>query len=103
MTSSRLKMCEEGLFWRAALEFLGSERLHQTAVDLWVDANLTRPHSTVEYLCSDVVGSAVLDVSRVAQISAGAVVLNRPSEPERLAMYSSHAQHLADEFPLPCG
>lgn len=97
MTSSRLKMCEEGLLWKTALDCLGSERLHQTVVDLWVNAN-SRPHSTVEYLSSDVVGNAVLDVLRVAQISAGAVVRNRPSEPERLAMYSAHAEYLADEL-----
>lgn len=90
-------MCEEGLLWNAALEFLGPERLHQTVVDLWVNAN-SASRSTVEYLDSDVVGDAVLDVLRVAQISAGAVVPNRPSEPERLAMYSGHAEYLADEL-----
>lgn len=88
-------MCEEGFLWKVALEFLGPERLHQTVVDLWVNA--TSPsRSTVEYLGSDVVGNAVLDVLRLAQISAGAVVPNRPSEPERLAIYSAHAEYLAD-------
>lgn len=97
MTSARLNMCEEGLLWKAALESLGPVRLYQTVVDLWVNA--TSPsRSTVEYLGSDVVGNVVLDVLRVAQISAGAVVPNRPSEPERLAMYSAHAEYLADEL-----
>ena len=90
-------MCEEALLWKAALEFLGPEHLHQTVVDLWVNANFIS-RSTVEYLGNDVGGNAVLDVLRRAQISAGAVVPNRPIEPERLAMYSSHAQHLADEL-----
>lgn len=97
MTSARLNMCEEGLLWKAALEFLGPECLHQTVVDLLVKAS-SPSRSTVEYLGSDVVGSAALDVLRVAQISAGAVVPNRPIEPDKLAMYSSHAEHLADEL-----
>lgn len=97
MTSARLNMCEEGLLWKAALEFLGPECLHQTVVDLLVKAS-SPSRSTVEYLGSDVVGSAALDVLRVAQISAGAVVPNRPSEPERLAMYSAHAEYLTDEL-----
>lgn len=97
MASTRLNMCEEGLLWKAALGFLGPERLHQTVVDLWANAN-SRSRSTIEYLGSDVVGNAVLDVLRVAQISAGAVVPNRQIEPERLAMYSAHAEYLADEL-----
>lgn len=79
------------------MEFLGPERLHHMVVELWGNAS-SPSSSTVEYLGSDVVGNAVLDVLRVAQISAGAVVPNRPSEPERLAIYSAHAGHLADEL-----
>jgi hypothetical protein len=54
MTSARLNICEEGLLWKAALEFLGPVRLYQTVVDLWVNA--TSPsRSTVEYLAQSYV------------------------------------------------
>lgn len=54
-------MCEEGLLWKAALEFLGPVRLYQTVVDLWVNA--TSPsRSTVEYLAG---GARLGDAPRI--------------------------------------
>ena len=97
MTSTRLKMSEEGLLWKTALEHLGPIDLHQVVVELWINA---RPpvRTTVEYLDSDIVGDDVLNIVKVAQIAAGAVVPYRPIEPKRVAIYSAHAQHLAYEL-----
>lgn len=96
MTSTRLKMSQEGLLWNTALIHLGPKRLHEVVLDLWTNAKpITR--TTVEYLDSNDVGNNVLDILRVAQLTAGAVVLNRPSEPGRLAIYSGHAEYLAAE------
>lgn len=95
MTSTRLKMSQEGLLWKAALEHLGPIGLHQVVVELWTKA---RPpaRTTVEYLDSDHIGDDVLNILRVAQVAVGAVVPYRPVEPGRIAIYSAHAEHLAD-------
>lgn len=95
MTSTRMKMSQEGLLWKAALEHLGPIDLHQVVVELWINA---RPpvRTTVEYLDSDHVGGDVLNILRIAQIVVGAVVPYRPVEPGRIAIYSAHAEHLAD-------
>ncbi|WP_053163463.1 hypothetical protein [Pseudomonas sp. P1.8] len=94
MTSSRLKMSEEGLLWKTALEHLGPIDLHQMVVELWINA---RPpvRRTVEYLDSDIVGDDVLNILKIAQITVGAVVPYRPVESGRIAIYSAHAEHLA--------
>lgn len=92
-----MKMSQEGLLWKAALEHLGPIGLHQAVVELWINA---RPlaRTTVEYLDSDVVGDDVLNILRIAQIAAGAVVPYKPAEPGRIALYSAHAGHLTDEL-----
>ncbi|QZA97751.1 hypothetical protein K3369_29260 [Pseudomonas mandelii] len=94
MTSTRLKMSQEGLLWKAALEHLGPIDLHQVVVELWT---ITRPpaRTTVEYLDSDYVGGDVLNLLRIAQIAVGAAVPYRPVESGRIAIYSAHAEHLA--------
>lgn len=90
-------MSHEGLLWRTALEHLGDTELHQVVVCLWVKAGPpTRP--TVEYLDSAHVGDDVLHILRAAQATAGAVVPYRPVEPGRIAIYSAHAEYLADEL-----
>lgn len=77
MTSTRLKMAQEGLLWKTALAQLGVEGLYEMVLDVWQRARpLTR--TTVEYLDSEHVGSDVLDILRAAQIAVGAVVPNRP-------------------------
>lgn len=97
MISTRLKMSEEGLLWKTALEQLGPISLHQVVVDIWTSAR--RPaRPTVEYLDRDQVGDDVLNILRIAQIAVGAVVPYRPVEPGRIALYSAHAGHLADEL-----
>ena len=97
MTGSRLKMSEEGLLWKTALEHFGLTGLHQVVVELWMTARpLTR--TTVEYLDSDHVGDEVLNILKIAQITVGAVVPYRPIEPKRVAIYSAHAEHLAYEL-----
>lgn len=97
MTSTRLKMSQEGLLWKTALEHLGSVGLHQFVVDIWAGTrSAARP--TVEYLDSDHVGSDVLNILRIVQASVGAVVPYRPLESDRVAIYSAHAEHLADKL-----
>lgn len=95
MTSTSLKMSQEGLLWRTALEHLGATELHQVLVGLWVKAG--RPaRPTVEYLDSNHVGDDVLNVLRIPQAAVGAVVPYRPVESGRIAIYSVHAEYLAD-------
>ncbi|MHC8365084.1 hypothetical protein ACYZT9_04155 [Pseudomonas sp. ZT5P21] len=97
MTSTRLKMSQEGLLWKTALEHLGPKDLHQFVVEIWAS---TRPAArpTVEYLDSDHVCGDVLNLLRIAQIAVGAVVPYRPVESGRIAIYSAHAEHLADKL-----
>lgn len=97
MTSTRLKMSQEGQLWKTALEHLGPIGLHRVVVELWT---ITRPpaRTTVEYLDSGHVGDDVLNILRIAQIAVGAVVPYRPVEQGRIAIYSAHAEHLADEI-----
>ena len=92
-----MKMSQEGLLWKTALEHLGPISLHQVVVDLWT---IARPpaRTTVEYLDSDHVGDDVLNILRIAQIAVGAVVPYRPVKSGRIAIYSAHAEHLADEL-----
>ncbi|WP_224791013.1 hypothetical protein [Pseudomonas fluorescens] len=97
MTNTRLKMSQEGLLWKTALEHLGPTELHQVVVGLWLKAGPpARP--TVEYLDTDHVGNDVLNILRIAQVSVGAVVPYRLVESGRLAIYSAHAEHLADKL-----
>lgn len=97
MISTRLKMSEEGLLWRTALEYFGPTGLHEVVVEKWMTA---RPptRTTVEYLDSDHVGDEVLNILKIAQIAVGVVVRFRPIEPMRVSIYSAHAEHLASEL-----
>ena len=96
MTSTRLKMAQEGLLWKTALAHFGRKGLYDVVVDLWTKFQ-PPVRATVEYLDSEHVGSDVLDILRAAQIAVGAVVPNRPVESGRLAIYSVHAEYLAAE------
>ena len=90
-------MSEEGLLWKTALSHLGATELHQVVVGLWVEARPSaRP--TVEYLESLHIGNDVLKILRIAQVAVGAVVPYRPLEPDRIAIYSAHAEHLAGKL-----
>jgi hypothetical protein len=94
MTGTRLKMSQEGLLWKAALEHLGPIGLHQFVVEIWASIRpAARP--TVEYLDSDHIGGDVLNILRIAQTAVGAVVPYRSVESGRIAIYSAHAEHLA--------
>lgn len=42
MTGFRLKMSEEGLLWKTALEHFGLTGLHQVVVELWMDLSELR-------------------------------------------------------------
>ena len=97
MTSTRLKMAQEGLLWRTALQHLGPVGLHHIVVELWTKAE-PRARATVEYLESLHIGNDVLNILRIAQVSVGAIVPYRPLEPDRIAIYSAHAEHLADKL-----
>lgn len=90
-------MSQEGLLWKTALSHLGATELHQIVVGLWVGA---RPPAqpTVEYLESLHIGNDVLNILRIAQVAVGAVVPHRPLEPDRIAIYSAHAEHLAGKL-----
>lgn len=90
-------MSEEGLLWKTALEHLGPIGLHQVVVELWTKAR-SPARTTVEYLGSDHVGDDVLNILRIAQVAADAAVPYRPVEPRRIAIYSAHAEYLADEL-----
>lgn len=97
MTSTRLKMSQEGLLWKTALTHLGPSGLHRFVNELWTNAGpLAR--ATVEHLESLHIGNDVLNILRIAQVSVGAVVPYRPLEPNRIAIYSAHAEHLADKL-----
>ncbi len=97
MTGTRLKMSQEGLLWKTALSHLGATELHQVVVGLWVEA-LPSARPTVEYLESLHIGNDVLNILRIAQVAVGAVVPYRPLEPDRIAIYSAHAEHLAGKL-----
>ena len=66
MTSTRLKMSQEGLLWKAALKHFGPTGLHQVVFDLWT---IARPpaRTTVEYLDNDHVGDDVLNILRIGK------------------------------------
>jgi hypothetical protein len=95
MTSTRLSMSQEGLLWNIALKQFGATGLNDFVVKQWAKA---RPpaRATVEYLDSELVGKDVLSILRIAQMAVGAVVPCRPVEPGRIAIYSAHAEHLAN-------
>lgn len=97
MTSTRLKMSQEGLLWKTALEHHGPIGLHKVVEDLWTKAR-SPARRTVEYLGRDHVGDEVLNILRVAQVASDAVVPYRPVELGRIAIYSAHAEYLADEL-----
>lgn len=90
-------MPQEGLLWKTALAHLGPVGLHHIVVELWPKAE-PRARATVEYLDSLHVGNDVLNILRIAQKAVGAVVPYRPVEPDRIAIYSAHAEHLADRL-----
>lgn len=94
MTSTRLKLSQEGMLWKIALEHLGPVGLHQVVVELWPTARPPSP-GTVENLHRDHLGDDVLSILRTAQVAVGAVVPYRVVEPKQLAIYSTHAEALA--------
>lgn len=94
MTSARLKMSQGGLLWKIALKHLGAIGPNEFVVAQWAKEG-TPVRATVEYLDSELVGEDVLSILRTAQVSVGAVVPHRPTEPRRIAIYSAHAEHLA--------
>jgi hypothetical protein len=96
MTSTRLKMAQEGLLWKTALAHFGRKGLYEVVVDLWTKFQ-PPARATVEYLDIDHVGIDVLNILSDAQANMGAVVPNRPADPGRLAIYSVHAEYLAVE------
>ena len=71
--------------------------LHHIVVELWTKAE-PRARATVEYLERLHISNDVLNILRIAQASVGAVVPYRPLEPDRIAIYSAHAEHLADKL-----
>lgn len=97
MTGTRLKMSQEGLLWKTALEHFGPMGLHQFVIEIWASTR-TAARPTVEYLDSDHVGGDVLNLLRIAQVAVGAVVPYRPVESGRIAIYSAHAEYLAAEL-----
>lgn len=90
-------MSQEGLLWKSALQHLGPIGFHRILVELWTKAE-PRARATVEYLESLHIGNDVLNILRIAQVSVGAVVPYRPPEPDRIAIYSAHAEHLVDKL-----
>lgn len=88
-------MSQEGLLWKTALEHFGRTALHQLVVELWTKSSPPF-RATVEYLDSDHIGNDVLNILRIAQMAVGAVVPGRPVEQGRIAIYSAHAEHLAN-------
>jgi hypothetical protein len=95
MTITRLSMSQEGLLWNIALKQFGATGLSDFVVKQWAK---TRPpaRATVEYLDIEFVGKDVLSILRIAQKAVGAVVPGRPIEPGRIAIYTAHAEHLAN-------
>lgn len=90
-------MSQEGLLWKTALSHLGPAELHQVVVGLWVEAGPSA-RATVEYLDAEHVGDEVLSILRDVQTHVGAMVPYRPVESDRIAIYSAHAEHLADKL-----
>lgn len=73
----------------------------QNCIKLWsVYGGKAGPlaRATVEYLDTDHVGDEVLSILRDVQNHVGAVVPYRPVESDRIAIYSGHAEHLADKL-----
>ena len=92
MTSTRLKMSQEGLLWKTALEHHGPIGLHQVVEDLWTKVR-SPARRTVEYLGRDHVGDEVLNILRIAQVASDAVVPYRPVELGRIATYFAPAEY----------
>ena len=95
MTCSRMDISQEALVWRTAFSHLGPAGFQQALLEIWNGAGLPT-RATVEHLDKHSIGDAVLSIMRAVQIAAGAVVPHRQSSPDKLALYSRHAQDLAD-------
>lgn len=67
------------------------------ALPTWIKAD-PPARATVEYLDIYHVGNDALNILRTAQASVGAVVPYRLFESDRIAIYSAHAEHLADKL-----
>lgn len=93
MTCSRLDISQEALVWRTAFTHFGPAGFHQAVLEIWNGAGLPR-RATVEYLDKHLVGDAVLSTVRAVQIAVEAVVPYREHSPDKLALYSRHAQDL---------
>lgn len=95
MTRARLKLSQEGSLWEIALACFGPEKLLETIVELWSDADPpSRP--TVEHLSSDTLPVAVVNILKIAQVRVGALVPDRLPVPGIVTLYARHASDLAD-------
>lgn len=95
MSGNRIDISQEALLWRAALDHFGHAGLHQIVIELWQGAGPpARP--TVEYLDEHEVGPVVINLLKIAQVEVDGVVPFRDDAPNRVTLYSRHAQHLVD-------
>lgn len=95
MSYSRLDMSQEKILWEIALAYFGPVRLHQALLELWPNAEPSA-RALVEYLDIGTVGAVVLSILKNAQTFVGATVPGREEDPNRIALYSRHAQSLTD-------
>lgn len=95
MSANRIDISQEAFLWRAALDHFGHAGLYQIVIELWQGAGPpARP--TVEYLDEHQVGPVVINLLKIAQVEVGGVVPSRDNAPNRVTLYSRHAQRLVD-------
>lgn len=95
MNYSRLNLSQEKILWEIALAYFGPVRLHQVLLELWPDVEAPA-RALVEYLDIGTVGAVVLSILKVVQAALGATAPRREEDPNRIALYSRHAQSLTD-------
>ncbi|MDC0689150.1 hypothetical protein POF53_16260 [Mitsuaria sp. RG] len=95
MSGNHINVSHEVLLWRIALDHLGPKGLHQVVVELWCGAGMP-PRKTVEHIKAEVLDEELLNILKIAQITAGGLVPSRQPSSDGITIYSRHTQHLVD-------
>ena len=94
-TRARLKLSQEGCLWEIALAYFGPEKLLETIVELGSGAG-PPSQPTVEHLSTETLSADVVNILKIAQVRAGALVPGRLPVPGVVTLYARHASDLAD-------
>lgn len=97
MSGNRIDISQEALLWRAALDHFGHAGLYQIVIELWQGVG-PPARLTVEYPDESEVGPVVINLLKIAQVEVDGVVPFGGNAPNRVTLYSRHAQHLVDSL-----